>query len=483
MEMAVFYLLLAAWARPRDGAGALLPLLACLALPLAFTLRSLLDTTTVDDTIRLLASGLAALAWALTAARLCAPAEYWQADDPRLLLLLGEIFGGRQASGLQPLAFWASLLLWWRGHLLPSWQPGLEEALSRFRLACLSIGVVIGLAAAVDRSGEAIVQLEQVAVLAAFFAAALLTTGLARRREMAGGAPPAPTLGGQRAPGVAPASPVGGLLASLLLVGGTLLALGAAAWGADWLSPAALAPAVALGGRALEALGHGLLALFGLLGSLLPHFTPPTTNLDQPAGPQTGLADRLPVLPPEAFAWLGPLLLLVAMAGAVGLGVLLAIAARQALKPDVDQIRAVDGGNDDSPAPIAPRGPVTILALMTRLLRALFRRSRLRPPLASASTIRESADPALLSIRAAYRAFLAWTARRGWARRSDETPDEFRRRLAELCPEAGPEAALLTGLYVAARYGGQPCPPADLRRAELALKGLETKRGETPQSR
>ena len=84
-------------------------------------------------------------------------------------------------------------------------------------------------------------------------------------------------------------------------------------------------------------------------------------------------------------------------------------------------------------------------------------------------------DPALRSIRAAYRAFLAWAAERGWARRPEETPDEFHRRLAVSCPEAEAEAGLLTTLYVAARYGGESCSPGELQRADLALTRLRAR--------
>src|SRR5919198_6611236 len=115
LEMTVVYLLLAAWARPRDGPAALLPLLAGLALPAALAIRELLDSAEVGDAVRLIATWLAALAWALSVARLCAPAGYWQSDAHRRALLLDAVFGGREVAGTQPLAFWASLLLWWRG--------------------------------------------------------------------------------------------------------------------------------------------------------------------------------------------------------------------------------------------------------------------------------------------------------------------------------------------------------------------------------
>src|SRR5881398_709922 len=98
LEMAVVYLLLAAWARPREGPAALLPLLACLALPAALAIRDLLDSAEVGDAVRLIATWLAALAWALSVARLCAPAGYWQSDAHRGALLLSAVFGGREVA-------------------------------------------------------------------------------------------------------------------------------------------------------------------------------------------------------------------------------------------------------------------------------------------------------------------------------------------------------------------------------------------------
>jgi len=85
-----------------------------------------------------------------------------------------------------------------------------------------------------------------------------------------------------------------------------------------------------------------------------------------------------------------------------------------------------------------------------------------------------TSEPGMASIRAVYRAYLTWAAARGCTRGAAETPDEFRRRLISACPRAEAETALLTNLYVAARYGGLPCSAADVRRAELAVGRLRT---------
>jgi hypothetical protein len=262
-----------------------------------------------------------------------------------------------------------------------------------------------------------------------------------------------------------------------------LLALALAAWGADALSPEALAPAVGLVGQALEALGAAIVIFFHWLGNLWPSFTLPASP-PQPGESAPPQPDRLQPIAAAVLAWLGPLLVIAALAGAVVLAALLYAAARRALRDSFDDgIHAVHGDENNGPEPITPRAPAILhplrtLVLLVRLFQALFGRPGVAAP-GDPRAVADSqalSDPALRSIRAAYRAFLAWAAERGWARRPEETPDEFHHRLAETCPEAEAEARLLTTLYVAARYGGQSCSPTDLQRADLALTRLRMKR-------
>jgi Domain of unknown function (DUF4129) len=470
LEMAVLYLLLSAWARPRDGQAAWLPLLACLALPAAFALRHMLESAPAPGTARLVATVLAGLAWALVAARLCAPHGYWQVDAPRAALVFGAAFGGREGSGLQPLAFWASLLLWWRGHVLLDWQPGFDEILDRFRLGCLVAGTIAALAASTDSPGShAPVQLEEVLAIGVFFAAALVTTSLGRRREMAGGLQITRVSDSGSAPARSSLT-----LAPLVVIAVALLALGLAAWGAESLSPQALAPAVALAGRVLELFGAAFIWSLGQLATLWPGVTPPVSS-ERPIQPSPGQANPLPPFLGQLFAWFGSLILLASVAGAIAVWVFIYAAVRHALARDVeDEIRAVVGTDDNRPRPIAPRGPPTVLALFARLFRALFRQTHAATkPVAGRVMSGEARHPAVDSIRAIYQAYLAWTAQHGCPRRADETPDEFNRRLAELHPEIATQATLVTHLYVSARYGSQPCSPADLRQAQSALARLE----------
>jgi hypothetical protein len=472
MEAIVLYLLLAAWARPRDGPAALLPLFGSLALLIALLVRELLTPSTVSETTRLVATTLAGLAWSLAAARASAPPVYWQSDDPRGLLILGAIFGLNPNAGPQPLAFWASLLLWLRGLMLPAWEPGLDDALGRLRLGCLVVGLAVGFASVADPSGLLLVQGEQLLGVALFLVVALLTTSLARRREMAGG-PGSAAPRAQESTG-RPASRLA--LAPLLVIGAALAALAFAAWGADTLSPEALAPAVAFGQAVLlavgSAIGAAIIWLISLLSSLLPSLgqLPPP---DLPAPPPAQLPEGLQGGPREAPGWLLALLLFGVLLVAGLVGTLLFILLRRALAASgrfEDREALLD--EDERPTDIPPRGPAVILALLMRLLRAVWPRSRSAgAPRQSAATAQPD-DPERGSIRAAYRAFLAWAALSGLPRDLHETPDELQARLQQSIPASAPEASIITRLYVDARYGHLPTSPADLDQAQRALTRL-----------
>ena len=468
VEAAVLYLLLAAWARPRQGPAALLPLAACLAILAAPLLRRALESSTVAPLTRQIATALCALAWAVTAARLTAPAGYWQSDAPRAVLLLGALFGGPIPAGYQPLAFWAALLLWWRGHLLWDWPPSLDDALARFRLGCLVIGALAAVAAVADAPGQRrSVQLEQIVAIAAFFGAAVLTTGLSRRREMAGSAPAAPTLaeGGE-------SLTVRRSVAPLLAVLAALLAIGLAIWGTDLLTPTLLAPAVSLGAQMLGALGAALVQAFQSLASLWPSPTP------TPAATATQTPASAPVeplqLPQIALPdWVGPALSVAILLGSALLVARFSMVALWGLfAGPYLRLSAVAGDGRAELAPVEERGPIAVLARFFRLFRRALRGSHAPTTAVKAGARPGAAEPSVSSIRSAYRELLRWAASQGWARQLHETPDEFRRRLVGLCPHVGAEVTLLTSLYVAARYGGRPHAEVDVRRARVAVTRL-----------
>ncbi|MBC8003537.1 MAG: DUF4129 domain-containing protein, partial [Opitutaceae bacterium] len=61
-------------------------------------------------------------------------------------------------------------------------------------------------------------------------------------------------------------------------------------------------------------------------------------------------------------------------------------------------------------------------------------------------------------------ALQAWAGDRGWPRRSEQTPMEFARQLAESAPPLADEARTVTRFYVSIAYGQQlpadDCKPA-----------------------
>ncbi len=103
-----------------------------------------------------------------------------------------------------------------------------------------------------------------------------------------------------------------------------------------------------------------------------------------------------------------------------------------------------------------------IRAMLERLLRLLRPRRALQseaaePPLAPAL------DPR--GVRAIYRALLREAARRGSARRREETPAEYQRRLDTQMSLGDPRLEVITAAYTAARYGSQE--PAEAEAAHL----------------
>jgi hypothetical protein len=134
------------------------------------------------------------------------------------------------------------------------------------------------------------------------------------------------------------------------------------------------------------------------------------------------------------------------------------------------EFHPVEGRDEGFPFdPPEARGPLTIGAVLFHLSRLWHRPTRVR----GSNGVDRPVRPSPVSIQAAYRDLLSWAARHGWARMPHETPDEYGRRLAGQCPDAGPPAAIITRLYEVWRYGGRDCPPSDLQRADRALRQLE----------
>jgi hypothetical protein len=295
-------------------------------------------------------------------------------------------------------------------------------------------------------------------------AVGLLTTCLARRREMSGSPQSATTAerGSGRAQfGLAP------LLVIVAAVGVLLLA----ARGADAISPAVLPPVVAAVGYILAAIGAALQALLSWLAGSWPQgMFPPAPPVPTPP---PGSAERLSPPSIRVPEWLSTLMIWISMAAALLFSVLLVRFIRRLPGPPVDESGRPIPGRTDEPLPVLAQGPARMVALLARLLQALFgsRRARATRPKVGAAQAPE-AERSLLSVRVAYCVFLRWAAERGYGRQPHETPDELRQRLAVIRPDTRAEVKLITSLYVAARYGSEECPPAELRRVQAALERL-----------
>jgi hypothetical protein len=112
------------------------------------------------------------------------------------------------------------------------------------------------------------------------------------------------------------------------------------------------------------------------------------------------------------------------------------------------------------------------------LLRALW--SRLFPRPASTEAPEQiveeiGGEPAARSIREIYRALLKWAAVRGYRRKKDETPYEFRQRLGERLPQVEPELGTITEAYTATRYGEIVPGEEEVARVRGEWMGLQQK--------
>ena len=478
LEATAFYLVLAAWARPRAGPGGWLPLVVCLALPAALGLRQLVSSSSVSSAVQQITIPLAAATWGLLAARLVAPADYWARDLPGGMQLLGVVLGNQPGVGLQPLAFWASVLRWWRGPLLPDWDPPFDDVLGRFRLAAVIVGAAVLLAAGADGAGSApAIQIEQAICAAVFLAGGLLTTAAARRREMAG-AGAAGRAGSAR-------NRAGGrdFLAFGLVAGLALLLLCFAALAARELTPAVFAPLVDLGARAVAEAGAGLSWLAGSVGGLFGSLLPPT----QPAQPSEsepplrGLLEALPALHLSLPDWIGMAVFIISLAMLTAGGIMLVVLARRSFAANLAEgIAAVVGSEHGPTAERRSVSPTAVVGLLIRLLRGARRVGRAR----ARGAARPGARPATLTesppIQSAYGLLLAWAAEQGLSRRPHETPDELLERLTAACPEAAAALRLLTALYVDQRYGRASNDSVDADRAQVALAQLRSKRASAP---
>ncbi|HEX6477957.1 MAG TPA: DUF4129 domain-containing protein [Ktedonobacteraceae bacterium] len=84
-------------------------------------------------------------------------------------------------------------------------------------------------------------------------------------------------------------------------------------------------------------------------------------------------------------------------------------------------------------------------------------------------------EPAARTIREIYRALLKKAAYRGYARKKDETPYEFKQRLDDKVPLTEPQLEVITGAYTLTRYGGNVPDDAEVARVRGVWAELDQK--------
>jgi hypothetical protein len=113
-------------------------------------------------------------------------------------------------------------------------------------------------------------------------------------------------------------------------------------------------------------------------------------------------------------------------------------------------------------------------ALLHALWLRLFPR-RAAVALEQGSIDERTLEPTARTIREMYRALLRWAADRGYPRKKDETPYEFRKRLRARLPLTEPELGIMTDAYTAIRYGRAVPSDADVASVQQTWSQLRQK--------
>ncbi|MBE3558328.1 MAG: DUF4129 domain-containing protein [Ktedonobacteraceae bacterium] len=113
--------------------------------------------------------------------------------------------------------------------------------------------------------------------------------------------------------------------------------------------------------------------------------------------------------------------------------------------------------------------------LLLALWRRFFAHAATQPVSMRTGEVEMGGEPAARSIREIYRALLKATADRGYARRKDETPHEFRHRLKERQPQLEPQLEILTDAYTVVRYGQHVPDAAGVAEAQQSWLQLQQK--------
>ncbi len=111
-----------------------------------------------------------------------------------------------------------------------------------------------------------------------------------------------------------------------------------------------------------------------------------------------------------------------------------------------------------------------LLALLNR-----FKRHETAQPVEEHSREEEESMVVNRDVRAIYRAFLQWTASRGFSRWHNETPYELEQRLNQPFAPLGPEIQVVTEIYTTARYSQNQPAEAEIERMQQNWNSLQQK--------
>jgi hypothetical protein len=209
--------------------------------------------------------------------------------------------------------------------------------------------------------------------------------------------------------------------------------------------------------------------LLAWLGSLLPSHAP---NVKAPRGPVRNVKLQPPHGDSAAFA---AFLIVLKIAIPILLFVLAIIVMRWVLRRRRRALVRSQKRTEDLHESLWSWS--LFWAQVKALLRMLFGRFFPRKVTQEAQAAIEEigGEPAARSIREIYRALLKRAATRGYPRKKDETPYEFRQRLDEKIPLVEPQLSVVTNAYNATRYGGMVPAEAEVAHIRQEWTSLEQK--------
>jgi hypothetical protein len=122
-----------------------------------------------------------------------------------------------------------------------------------------------------------------------------------------------------------------------------------------------------------------------------------------------------------------------------------------------------------------------VLGLLHALWLRLFGRKQPDKP-AAQPAIEIPGEPTARTIREIYKALLTWATSRGYQRKKDETPHEFRQRLHKGLPYSEPELSSITDVYALVRYGESVPAESEVAQVQEQWMALQHKEQTSPNS-